>query len=81
MLAEALIEVPTIVDRFGYHPVQSGPLPTAIAGICNIAATVQELTVEAAMKGDRELAMKALLMDPLLYSMEIDTASRCWTRC
>jgi alpha-galactosidase len=76
VLDEAVIEVPTIVDGFGYHPVQFGPLPTAIAGICNVAATVQDLTVEAAMEGDRQLALQALLMDPLVYSMEIDAARK-----
>jgi len=76
VLPEAVVELFTVVDRFGYHPVHFGPLPTAIAGVCNIAATVQDLTVEAAMKGDRKLALQALLMDPLTYSMEIDTASK-----
>jgi alpha-galactosidase len=73
---EAVVELFTLVDAFGYHPVQFGPLPTAIAGVCNAAATVQDLTVEAAMHGDRKLALQALLMDPLTYSMEIDTAGK-----
>jgi alpha-galactosidase len=76
VLPEAVIEVPTVVGSFGYHPVQFGPLPTAIAGICNVAATVQDLTVEAAMNGDRKLALQALLMDPMVYAMEIATASK-----
>ena len=70
---EAVIEVDTVVDSSGYHPVYFGPLPTAIAGVCNMAATVQDLTVEAAMSGSRQLALQALLMDPMVYSMEIDT--------
>ncbi|MBU7004170.1 MAG: hypothetical protein HXS50_01290 [Theionarchaea archaeon] len=73
---EAVIEVPTTVDGFGFHPVQFGPLPPGIAGICSIAAVVQDLTVEAAMKGDRQLALQALLMDPLSYSLEIGTARK-----
>jgi alpha-galactosidase len=76
VLPEAAVELFTVVDAFGFHPVYFGPLPTAIAGVCNIAATVQDLTVEAAMTGDRKLALQALLMDPLIYSMEIDTASQ-----
>ena len=76
MPPEAVIEVSTVVDGSGFHPVQFGPLPPAIAGICNMAATVQDLTVEAAMKGDRQLALQALLMDPLTYSMDIDTARK-----
>jgi alpha-galactosidase len=73
---EAVIEVPTTVDGFGFHPVQFGPLPSGMAGICSIAAAVQDLTVEAAMKGDRQIALQALLMDPLSYSLEIDTARK-----
>jgi alpha-galactosidase/6-phospho-beta-glucosidase family protein len=76
VLPESVVELFTVVDGFGYHPAYFGPLPTAIAGVCNIAATVQDLTVESAMKGDRTLALQALLMDPLTYSMEIDSASK-----
>ena len=72
VLNETVIEAPTVVDGYGYHPIRFGCLPTAIAGICNISGTVQDLTVEAAMKGDRQLALQALLLDPLCYSMEID---------
>jgi alpha-galactosidase len=76
VLPESVVELFTVVDGFGYHPAYFGPLPTAIAGVCNIAATVQDLTVESAIKGDRKLALQALLMDPLIYSMEIDSASK-----
>jgi alpha-galactosidase len=76
VMPEVAVELLTVVDRFGFHPVQFGPLPSAIAGICNLVGTVQDLTVEAAMKGDRKLALQALLMDPLIYSMEIEHASK-----
>jgi alpha-galactosidase len=76
VLPEAVVELDVLVDAYGYHAVQFGPLPAAIAGVCNIAATVQDLTVEAAIDGDRDLAFQALLMDPLVYSMEIEEAGR-----
>ena len=76
VVPEAAVELFTVVDEYGYHPVQFGPLPTGIAGICNLAATVQDLTGEAAMKGDRKLALQALLMDPNVYSLEIDVVSK-----
>ena len=76
VMPQVAVELPTVVDRFGFHPVQFGPLPAAIAGVCNLVGTVQDLTVEAAMKGDRKLALQALLMDPLVYSMEIKHASQ-----
>lgn len=76
VLPEAVIETATVVDTWGYHPVHFGPLPPGIAGVCNVAATVQDLTVEAAMTGDRKLALQALLMDPLVYSLSIDAAGK-----
>ena len=65
-----------LADRFGYHAIQFGPLPTGLAAICNAAAAVQDLTVEAAMKGDRKLALQALLLDPMVYSMDLATAGK-----
>ena len=76
VVPEAAVELPVVVDAYGFRPVHFGPLPPAIAGICNMAATVQDLTVEAAMKGDRKLALQALLADPLVYSMEISEVSQ-----
>jgi alpha-galactosidase len=76
VLPDAVVELFTVVDQFGFHPVQSGPLPEGIAAVCNVAASVQDLTVEAAMQGDRKLALQALLMDPCVYSMQIEEASK-----
>ncbi len=76
VVPEAAVELFTVVDQYGYHPLQFGALPAGIAGICNVAAAVQDLTVEAAMRGDRKLALQALLMDPNVYSMEIDVVNK-----
>ena len=74
--ANAVVELPVLADRFGYHAIQFGPLPTALAAICNAAAAVQDLTVQAAMTGDRKLALQALLLDPMVYSMDLATAGK-----
>jgi len=76
VIPEAVVELFTVVDQYGFHPVQFGLLPPGIAGVCNLAAAVQDLTVEAAMQGDRKLALQALLLDPDVYSLEIQEASQ-----
>ena len=76
MLPDAVVELDTLVDAYGYHAVQFGPLPPGIAAVCNVAAAVQDLTVGAVMNGDRNLALQALLTDPLVYSMEIDEVGK-----
>jgi alpha-galactosidase len=76
ILPNAVVELPVAVHAFGFQALQFGPVPPGVAGVCNMAATVQDLTVEAAMQGDRDLALQALLMDPLVYSMDMRQAGQ-----
>ena len=62
------VEVPVVVDRAGVHPVSLGPLPDGIAKMLLMQASVQQLSVEAAMQGSKELALQALLIDPVVNS-------------
>ena len=59
------IEIPGYVDRTGLHPIHVGPLPMACAATCRASISVQEMTVEAALTGNRDLVKQALLHDPL----------------
>ena len=52
VLPWACVEAPVVVDHFGFQPVHVGELPAAAAAITNLAAAVQDLTVEAAVQGD-----------------------------
>ncbi len=72
--ADAVVEVPGMVDGRGVHGIAVGALPEGIAGILAARARQQELTVDAALTGDRALALQALLADPLLPSVETATA-------
>jgi alpha-galactosidase/6-phospho-beta-glucosidase family protein len=65
------VETPVMIDQYGFHPVQFGCLPPAIAGWVNLLGTVQDLTVRAAIEGNRQYALQALLLDPMCYHMEI----------
>jgi len=68
--AEAVVEVPGLVDGRGVHGIPVGTLPHGIAGILNTRVRQQELTIDAALSGDRTLALQALLADPLVPSVE-----------
>jgi alpha-galactosidase len=67
---QAVVEVPGIIDGRGVHGVAVGSLPEGIAGILAARVRQQELTVDAALSGDRALALQALLADPLVPSVE-----------
>lgn len=71
---EAVVEVPGLIDGSGVHGVGIGPLPDGIANILGGRARQQELTVDAALTGDRQLALQALLADPLVPTVEAAAA-------
>jgi alpha-galactosidase len=62
------VEVPIVADAAGVHPVSLGPLPDPIAKLLSVQASVQQLAVEAAVHGSKEMALQALLIDPVVNS-------------
>ncbi len=57
------VEVPIVVDHNGLRPVAIGTLPPELAGHCAPHTYVQELTVQAALEGDRDLVYRAAVLD------------------
>lgn len=66
--ADLAVEVPVVADAAGIHPVSMGPLPDPIAKLMAMQASVQQLAVEAAVHASKELALQALLIDPVVNS-------------
>ena len=62
---DAVVEVPGYVDRNGLSIPRIGDLPLGCAAVCNASISVQRLAVEAAVRGDRDLLVQAMMMDPL----------------
>ncbi len=60
-----VIEIPGYVDRTGINMPVVGPLPLACAATCAASARVQEMGMEAAVRGDPVLLKQAMLHDPL----------------
>jgi alpha-galactosidase/6-phospho-beta-glucosidase family protein len=67
---DAVVEVPGLINGRGVQGVTVGPLPEGIANILGARVRQQELTVDAALSGDRILTLQALLADPLVPSLE-----------
>jgi len=66
---DLVVEVPAIVDKGGVHGVKLGALPKGIAGLLNNQVATMDLTAEAALTGSREIALQALLVDPVVDSI------------
>ena len=55
------MEATTLIDGDGFHPLSFGELPLGITAVLTRILGTQELTVEAALKADRKLAIQALV--------------------
>ncbi|QKY69989.1 6-phospho-beta-glucosidase [Lentibacillus sp. CBA3610] len=67
------VEVNCVIDADGAHPIQIESQPKAhIRGLLQVVKAYEELTVEAAVKGDYDAALQALMVHPLVTS--VDTA-------
>jgi len=57
----AVLEATTLINGDGFQPLCFGRLPPGISAIMLRILAAQELTVEAALKADRKLAIQALV--------------------
>jgi len=61
--SDSVVEVPARVDKKGVHGVKLGALPKGIAALLAKEVATQDLVVEAAITGSRQIALQALLVD------------------
>jgi len=64
--AGCIIEIPGYVDKTGIHFPMVGDLPMACAATCSASVHVQQMGMEAAIRGDVTLLKQAMLHDPLV---------------
>jgi 6-phospho-beta-glucosidase len=67
--ASAVVEIPARIDRDGAHPLPLAPLAPAIRGLVQQVKAFEELTIAAALSGDRATALTALLANPLVRDL------------
>lgn len=68
---DLVIECPVIVNKKGVNGVKWGKLPTDIAALLRIEATIQDLCVEAILQKSKDLAIATLAIDPNIGSFEM----------
>ncbi len=62
--AGCTVEVPCLVDGNGVQPTHIGALPPQLTALIRTNINVHELTVEAALTGNREHVYHAAMLDP-----------------
>jgi len=66
---DSIIESQFIVDRQGLTPIALGGIPKPFLGLTQHIINWQELTVDAALSGDKEMLYQALLACPYVHDM------------
>jgi alpha-galactosidase len=66
----AVVESMAVVDSGGIHPFSMGELPPAAGNLLARHVANQEMTVEAALRGDKKMALQVLLNDPLTRDLD-----------
>jgi 6-phospho-beta-glucosidase len=64
--ADAVVEIPARIDADGAHPLPLRPLAPELLGLVQQVKAYERLAVAAARDGDRAVALKALLANPLV---------------
>ena len=66
-----MVEVPGLVSGAGIFGVGVGEMPKGVAELLRRETTVAQLAVDAAVHGDRQLALQCLLLDPVISDMDL----------
>jgi len=66
----SIVEVPGVASGMGVRGMGVGYLPEPVAELCRRQLTVAGLAVHAAVTGDRQAALQALLLDPMVGDID-----------
>jgi len=69
---QAVVETFGAIDATGAHALTYGALPAGVQAILSHHVYQQEMTVESALIGNRDLALQILLNDPLTSRLPVD---------
>ena len=68
---DAAIETDCIIDSQGAHPLAFGHLPDSMHGLTQQIKAFERLTIEAAVHGNKEAALLALVTNPLIGDAQL----------
>ena len=66
---EACVEVPSRVYHDRIEPLSVGPMPLTVRSLVQAVKTYEQLTIQAAVTGERKTALAALMAHPLVGSL------------
>lgn len=72
--AGAIVETPSTIDGVSVSPIPQGAMPVEVSGLVRQVADHAAMTAEAAVTGDRGLAVAALAAHPLVRSPDLAEA-------
>jgi len=73
------VEVPAVVDRLGVRPERVGALPAQCAAVNRGYVNIGQLTVQAAVTGDKRMVRQAVMVDP--NAAATLTVDQIWELC
>ena len=59
-----------MISSMGIHGLNMPPLPEPIAELCRRELSYSSMVVDACYHGDRDLALQALLFDPMVNDID-----------
>ena len=68
---DAIVEVPAVLGAHGIQGIAVGDLPRIPAAFCARQVDIVELAVQAAITGNRALALQALAIDPMVDDLAV----------
>jgi alpha-galactosidase len=67
---DAIVETPALISGFGIRGLNVPPLPDGVVELCRRELALSSLTVDAVVQGDHDLALQALLLDPMMNDID-----------
>lgn len=74
LAADASVEVPARISRSGVSPIGRGRVEESMLGLIQQVKAYETLTIRAAVERDRDVALLALLANPLVPSADVAAA-------
>jgi len=67
---DVVVETWVTASASGIYPIQSGDVPLSLTGMMQTIVEEQELTVEAAISGDRRKLLQAIAVSPMVQNKD-----------
>jgi len=77
---DAVVEIPTVIDQGRLRPLVPGAVPVDVQVMIQRNCTYEMLAVKAIVERDRALALRALLLNPIVHTYDQAAAvlERAW---